>query len=111
MELKEFVSAALADIVEGVKAAQDKIEKGGALVNPVDPAATHGPLQEINFDIAVTAREAESIEGRAGLSVVGVSVGGGGQRDLENVAVSRVQFGLKVRLPATPKPPGVITFD
>ena len=112
MDLKEFISTTLTQVVEGVKAAQggdlgDHISpriqdneadyKGHSIVSPM-----RGPLLTIvDFDVAVTASESGGAD--AGIRVAVWGVGGGveGSRASENIAVNRIKFSVPVALPVS----------
>jgi hypothetical protein len=71
MDLKDFVSKTLCQIVEGVQAAQSQIEVKGAVINPAlmgdfAQVAKHGGglmtsaggyAQVVEFDVALTVRK------------------------------------------------------
>lgn len=99
MELKDFVSATIQQIIEGVAEAQNyvKKEKINAVVN-----AQVGLKREktIEFDIAVTVNESKSTSAGGGISVASI-INAGGKKQTENVeqSISRVKFSVDVLLP------------
>ena len=106
MELHEFITATLGEIQQGVQAAIDRTIANGVkgAINPVwgttkDIGSTH--IQNIHFDVAVTAVEkvSNSIEG--GIKVVGLRLGGAGSGITESTQVSRIQFSIPVVPPVT----------
>lgn len=112
MELKDFVSEALKQIVSGVKEAQIHAKEEGALINPhgFEPMAGtakenllfyrgHGYGKEIEFDVALTTSERDQVEGGVGvlLSVFGAGVKG--IDTIESATVSRVKFSVPIFLP------------
>ena len=61
-------------------------------------------IQQIEFDVAVTASQERGAEVKAGIEVVGVSLfGGKGSTKLEAVSVSRLRFVVPVLFPS-PEP-------
>ena len=112
VELKEFISQALADIVQGVLDAQQVLGANGKYINPElstqqGTHEKHGKLvsiqgqlvQTVEFDVAVTATDGAGTKG--GISVVaGVfALGSQGQSSEEISAVSRIKFSVPITLP------------
>jgi len=104
IDLKEFISSTLHQIVEGIVEAQGA-EKGDN-INAVGSkavknskhaysAGSYGTFTLVDFDIAVTAESNKT--GKASIKVWGVGAEGGG--DVRNQAVSRVVFSIPVRMP------------
>ncbi|KZK97275.1 MULTISPECIES: hypothetical protein [unclassified Pseudovibrio] len=103
MELKEFVTQSLQQILEGVREAQtveggDNINAGlqgikldGNLIN----GGTYGVFSVVEFDVAVSAEHSGS--GKAALKVFGVGVEGGGQTAASYA--NKIKFSVPVRLP------------
>ncbi len=100
MQLKEFISQTLAEIVEGVKDAQAKTldsENRGTYVNPFDKV-TNVP-RSIDFDVAVTATEGTSTKGGIGVFMGAVGLGSQGQSEAHNTSLNRIRFSVSVLLP------------
>ncbi len=114
MDLKDFVSKTLSQIVEGIKevqAGQTDVESSGRIAGRVNPplmTAPGGlerkgvwvtdleiPVEFVEFDIAVTAEETAGAE--AGVKVLGLSIAGdlGGKLG----TVSRVRFRVPIEWP------------
>ncbi len=114
MDLKDFVSKTLSQIVEGIKevqADQAEVEPSGRLTGRINPplSTPPGALQQkgvwvtdmdctvelVEFDIAVTAEEAAGAE--ASVKVLGLSIAGdlGGKSG----TVSRVRFRVPIEGP------------
>ena len=114
MEIEEFVSSVLKQIVNGVLDAQ-KDEKVGEFISAWGDGgheyAKHPRLSSsarlkstiVDFDLAVTAENAGSISGGAGLKVAafGAEIGakGDGQKSTKDIAVNRIQFAVQILLP------------
>lgn len=120
IQLKDFVSESLKQIIQGVQSAQDFAEENQA---KVAPAGIYGTTPEyaaqlgiigkgedylipIDFNIAVTASESEEASGGIGVlvSVLGASVKG--KSEETSSTVSRIKFIIPISLPkqGNPKP-------
>ena len=103
VNLKEFVEETLNEILEGIRAAQNK--DGGTAVGALTSAAlTHGNvialgatgyLAIIDFDVSVAAEAGGG--GKGGIRVMSIGVEGGGQ--FKYSETSRVKFSVPVVLP------------
>lgn len=110
MELKEFIKTAISDITNAVSELQAELSNG-AIVNPTLPNSIalktlvvdeeHRPIEQLAFDVAVTASEESGIDGqaKAGISIFGAKVGTATSAKSENV--SRISFVIPVVLPTT----------
>jgi hypothetical protein len=111
MNLQDFVSETIMQIVSGVKAAQAVSAEHGSKVNPklmsnYDYASQHGFLwcdseyaQIVQFDVALTATKESGAKGGIGLFVGAVSIGATKGSNSENTSVSRVKFSVPLVLP------------
>ena len=107
MDLKDFIQSAVAQIVEGMVAAQAAAATHGATLNPAfEPggkgnasgagqAAASARVSNIAFDVAVTAVEDAGAEGRATLRVAGA----GAKPNPQGEQVTRLQFSVPIVLP------------
>jgi len=103
MKLEEFVKESLLQIISGVKEANESIEAKDASVNPVSmgKAQVHErtylsiPVQNIEFDVAVSVSEGAKAGG--GLTVMGMGVKGGVSET--SSTVSRIRFQVPIALP------------
>lgn len=99
MELKDFVTNTILDIVNGVREAQERDGSGAEIVPPFTQGK--GKTETLKFDIAI-----EDISQDSGGGKVGVSAGGllkaevGGTTAGGKTESSRVQFELQVRFPS-----------
>ena len=113
MDLKTFVSETLQQIIEGVREAQEKNQKGqspqgqGAAINPGskygEGATGHRtPPRTIDFDVAVAVTEGSESREKDSLGVASY-VADNGERSASNSnsTVSRVKFSIPVNLPST----------
>jgi len=106
MNVEEFVSESISQIIRGVKKAAGEGDENGARVVPLSGYRESGPLQLINFDLAVTVQK--GVEGTAEgkgkvgmLRVLGAEVSAGATGSIEQTSVSRLQFTIPVDLPFT----------
>lgn len=112
MNLKEFVSATLQQLMDGVHDAQENVAGDGE-VNPNiwmhqrKDAAARGILESdsgkwihmVQFDVAVTVAESAGVKGGAGLVVGPVVLGSKGESAAETSSVSRIKFEVPVAYP------------
>jgi hypothetical protein len=111
VDLKEFVSATVQQIIGGIQDAQEKIV-GDAEINPTwatqkAEAAKRGVLEshtrkwihDVEFDVAVTVAESAGVKGGAGLVVGPVVLGSKGESTAETSSVSRIKFEVPVTYP------------
>lgn len=122
MDLKEFVSATIAQIVQGVVEAQKQAEEVGACVNPQDEKASivsnplkpgsrfvqipgkgnyFNEIQYLEFDVAVTASAGTETKGGIGIANI-VTLGMIGTSDKSSESVSRIKFRVPVVFPHHP---------
>ena len=113
MELKNFVSQALADIVEGVVEAQKLAAQHGALVNPgkltrstqavstdaVWDNTTNNYARVVSFDVAVSVEEEERAKAKIGVVAGIFNAGANGEMASKERALSRIQFTVPVLFP------------
>lgn len=90
MNLKEFVSQAIQDIIQAVDEASGKSSR--------DAELAHRQAQRtIEFDIAVSAESTDSKAGKAGIRVLQFAEAGGNLSvETKNSTVSRIVFGIDV---------------
>lgn len=110
MELKDFVSQTLVQIVQGVTEAQRQVGED-AVISPVvmslsSLASEHGFLQTnqghaqiVRFDVAVSASSDTEARAGGGIKVMSVSIGGEKATADKQSSVSHVQFSVPVVLP------------
>jgi hypothetical protein len=108
LELKDFVSESLKQIIDGVSEAQEYAKIKGAKVNPrglrsTGEARVGGTggvhATKIVFDIAVAAETSDQVEG-FNISVLGVFQGGvEGTEGTVSSQASRISFPVYVSLP------------
>lgn len=113
MDLKDFVSQTLIQIVEGVVTASARVAELGGAVSPEYHAKTEGtlgqsrdgkarPVQAVEFDVAVVAGSESSVEAGGGLKISVLSVGAKGSGTDREQTTSRIQFVVPLQLPVDP---------
>lgn len=113
MELKQFVSESLKQIIDGVNEARSYAEQNGAMVNPTrwswnssnvqvkyDPKSG-AAIETVEFDVAVTAIEGTETKGGIGVFMGAVNLGSQGASQNQNSSVSRLKFSVPLMLPST----------
>ena len=112
MELREFVSLTLQQLIDGIAEAQGKVQTGE--VNPKiwnyqrEEAAKLKILESnagkwihlVEFDVAVTVAEGTATKGGLGLVVGPVALGSSGQSSNQSSTVSRIKFEVPVAWPS-----------
>jgi hypothetical protein len=113
VELKEFITQTLSDILKGVTTAQGDASIGnnvapwgiGGAKYPGGIVQAHsGALIAVKFDVAVRAESSDQTKGGGAFKVavlgMGASAGGEIGAASKNVAVTRIQFDIPILLPA-----------
>ncbi|MDY6302389.1 MAG: hypothetical protein SPL96_10920 [Bacteroidales bacterium] len=113
MELKEFIKTAITDITDAVSELQSEL-KNGAIVSPSLPHAisngtvlnpendkVNRPISKIDFDVAITVGDSDSVEAgaKAGIQIFSAKLGSETKTHTENV--SRMTFSIPLVLPTT----------
>lgn len=110
IQLDEFVTAVLTQLIKGVTTAQSEVQNQGAKINPEGGTETstggyviakgaYPVPQRIEFDIAVTATESAKTEGKTGANVAVIGASVQGTTDVSASTVSRIKFSIPVMLP------------
>ena len=120
--LQDFITETFSQIIQGVAAANEIAKKHGGVVNPSGmttrgsstsfgrfDSATGAPVEEVRFELAVTAEDVDRGNGNMGVKIVVSPVTKG--EASENEAVSRLIFRIPLLYPAgsppVPAPVGV----
>jgi len=111
MELKDFVSQSILQIIEGVKTAQEQ-NKTDARVNPsglrlgsnVEQSnlydfENHMLLSTVEFDVSVSAEKSKETKGGIAILVGAVGLGSQGQSGKKDQFVNRLKFSVPITLP------------
>lgn len=110
MDLKEFVSQTLLQIIQGVAEAQGQAAPLGAEVSPYVSNVKQGQepvmyagrgriVQQVEFDVAVTAIEGTSTRGGIGVVLGPLALGSQGSSAAHSSSVNRVKFTVPVTFP------------
>ena len=113
MELKEFVQEVLADVFEGITAAQEELKskkntgvinatRSNVMASPVDkqPVANRRAIHQIEIDVAVTVESRSSTKKGGGINVVKVLEARGENTGQSlNSTTSRIKFSVPVAYP------------
>jgi hypothetical protein len=90
MELREFVTTVLSDLVNAVEDADKESVRSIHL-------SQNTSNRTVEFDIAVTAENEFSSGGKAGVKVINFfEIKGGAEGATRNSTVSRIQFGVTI---------------
>lgn len=117
MELHDFVSETLKEIITGVSEAQESAKEKHAAINPsgtwpflsansvpddrlmLNEKGLQGLVQEVEFNVAVTTAEGASKKGGIGVFVGPVAAGAQGRSESTSSSVSRIRFKVPILLP------------
>ncbi len=111
MNLKDFVEETLSSIIDAVTELQEKYEGSEALINPQPSHGTDDQLEEraseddvrriqnVAFDIAVTAPSADGGGGGSIKKVAAVNLGTTGTGAISAEQLSRIRFEIPISLP------------
>lgn len=113
MELKEFISEALAQICEGMTAAAQRAEAAGGKVGPAFSGGVDGlrkigyeistsgrPITLIEFDVLVSASSGTGTGGKLAVMTGLLNLETGGTSKGEQATASRIKFKVPVQLPS-----------
>lgn len=113
MELQDFISGTLVQIINGVANAQAQTSTSGAVVSPKVHAGPEvaSPLgylwcdsqqfaQIVQFDVALTTTKGKAKKGGIGILAGAITVGGSGQSSAETSTVNRIKFSVPLILPS-----------
>lgn len=94
MDVKEFVSTTLKQIIDGVVDAQNETKGSDAVIVPYgDPGGNVG------FNIALNVMEGTEKGGKAGLRVWAVGADVSGKTESSSSVVTHVTFSVPIELP------------
>lgn len=106
MDLKEFTTQTLVQIVEGVAEANTQLSRINAFIPSTsirttkdysiayDASGVERMMHYVEFDVAVMATESDGKSGGVGLSVMSINLGGSIESKTENQTVSRIKYSL-----------------
>ena len=115
MQLEEFISETLKQIINGVTEAQLYAKTKGAVIVPEGlinfstgtpnyaDRYRENPAHIIEFDVALTTMEKNETSGKAGIFVTVFKAGIEGKGGSENSTVSKIAFAIPIHLPTQNK--------
>ena len=107
MELREFVSQALVQILEGISDAQEStiVKETSAGVVAAGPGmrGERTTARDVEFDVAITTQSGTETKGKAGLLVGTIGLGTQGASANSRDLVHRIRFSVPVVLPRQKK--------
>lgn len=115
MELKDFVRESLSQILNGVIEAQNSLRENGC-GGEISPAVKTDweksgllfgqngmPIQNVEFDVVVTATEKTGTKGTIGVAISVLKLGTQGESQESSTQNSRIKFSVPISLPTMPK--------
>lgn len=118
VDLQHFITETITQIVIGVQNAGKNLKDSGAIVSPrgivpcsqssdrnygylneKNPTEYRRIVEEIEFDVAVTANSGTETKGGAGIVVGIIGLGTQGKSEAEKGSISRIKFSVPIVLP------------
>lgn len=97
MELKNFISKTLIEIIDGIKDAQSHAIENQAVIAP--QVVVTRKVNTIKFNVAVTTVDGSNAEGGAGIFVGPITIGGRVETGQSSEATSRIEFEIPMYYP------------
>lgn len=94
MELKEFISKTVVDIIKGIENASEVLKKKKQKIGLYSTGKSN--QRHIEFDVAVEVKGKGGKSGDLGIKVFEVGIGGKKYSEAINSTVSRVKFGVRI---------------
>jgi hypothetical protein len=122
MQLQEFVTGSIVQIVKGIEDAVEQLKDTNAIVSPGTALLSHKDYQaadyfyaptsnrscrlmhKVEFDVAVYATEGKETKGGIGVMVGAIALGSQGKSDTSSSSQSRLKFSVPMVLPAGDAP-------
>ena len=103
MELKDFVKETLLQITQGIKEAQEATEEYGSVINPSSYNSGENynhatiknkkyPIQDVEFEVALTASTEEGNKSGIGVAFGAFAIGGNKNSGEKNVSVTNINL-------------------
>lgn len=103
VNLQDFISETLSQIISGVEDAQKRAaqSEAAAAVAPIGQGTRDETLlnQMVEFDIGVMAESGKNTAGGIGITVGAVALGSTGKSSSGQSATNRVKFSVPIHLP------------
>ncbi|HVQ06917.1 MAG TPA: hypothetical protein VMS43_00630 [Allosphingosinicella sp.] len=107
MELSDFITATLLEIMKGVSAAshQHRPEVHGGYINPTRKSRSADfealPVRGVEFDVAVTVESSETSSKSGGIAIRVIEADLSADKSKRVTGESRVKFSVPVSMPST----------
>jgi len=99
MELQNFITETLKQIVEGVQGAQKYITTQ-KIEATIHPKKSREVIETVEFDVAVTSIESNQTGVSGGIKVASVfAIGGEDKNQSSEQNISRIKFKVQIELP------------
>ncbi|MBU1168962.1 MAG: hypothetical protein KKD44_05290 [Proteobacteria bacterium] len=116
MDLKDFVSGTIVQIVDGIIDAQTQCRSKGVIINPL--LATNNTFKDdsahrtrdgkvaqvVKYDVALTVKDEAEVKGGFAIVAGAFSLGSAGKSGSEDSSISRIRFNVPIVLPSDEKP-------
>jgi hypothetical protein len=104
VQLQDFITQSLVQIVQGVEAAADALKDSSAVISPVQRekapmGGTQTLIQKVDFDVAVFVSEGTETKGGIGIAIASITLGSTGKSDTSSSSQSRLRFSVPIMLP------------
>lgn len=100
MELKEFVTETLKQIIDGVVEAQSYAKQKDSVIGyDKERTSLIQSAEVVEFDIAVTIEDGTQLKGGAGVAVGVLMLGSQAASDKVNQSSNRIKFSVPLYLP------------
>lgn len=96
MDISEFLRESIVEITDGLLKAQKQVGPYGVDIRTGEKGVAYSA---IDFDIAVTTKEGSGQSGEAKLSVLGLDLKLGGNKDDAETIASRIKFSVNFSIP------------
>jgi hypothetical protein len=96
MELKEFISSTLSDIIEGVADARNNINSNKAVIVP-----NAGRIYEVEFEVELSDLESKENGKGIGVAFANIGIGVKGSECESGSSRTRIKFSIPIGYPET----------
>ena len=113
MELKDFISETLSQLVDGILDAQKKVQPSGARIAPstrnnLDHKSIIGrtndklPVTAVDFEVLLDIQKGTGTKGRVGVVAGIFNLGSQGESSKNSTTTNKIKFTVPVALPLQP---------
>lgn len=101
MDVKDFVSSSLQQIIEAVEETQRSLQekKSTAEINPNDTEGIKRNLHPVEFDMSVTVTDEGEMKAGGKLKIMSLGVDGAASKMNQNELVHQLKFTIPVAMP------------